>query len=55
MVQDNIASTQPPFAACGVTTLQGNSVRGAAAVATYRDTGRRGGMVLRGNAHCTLE
>jgi predicted amidohydrolase YtcJ len=55
MVQENIASTQPLFAACGVTSFQDNNVRGTDTVATYLDVGRQGGMVLRGAVYYTLE
>jgi predicted amidohydrolase YtcJ len=42
MVRDNIVSTQPLFAACGVTSFQDNNVRGVDTVATYQEAGRRG-------------
>ncbi len=55
MVQENILSTQPLFAACGVTSFQDNNVRGTDTVATYLDVGKRGGMYLRGAVYHTLE
>ena len=55
MVQENILSTQPLFAACGVTSFQDNNVRGTDTVATYLDVGKRGGMYLRGAVYYTLE
>jgi predicted amidohydrolase YtcJ len=55
MVQDNIASTQPIFAACGVTSFQDNNVRGVDTVGTYLETGRQGKMYLRGSVYFTLE
>ncbi|MDY6874870.1 MAG: amidohydrolase [Chloroflexota bacterium] len=55
MVQENILSTQPLFAACGVTSFQDNNVRGVDTVATYLDVGKRGGMYLRGAVYYTLE
>ena len=55
MVQDNIASTQPLFAGCGVTSFQDNNVRGTDTVGTYLEAGRRGDMYLRGAIYYTLE
>ena len=55
MVQENILSTQPLFAACGVTSFQDNNVRGVDTVATYLDAGKQGGMYLRGAVYYTLE
>jgi len=55
MVQQNIASTQPLFAACGVTSFQDNNVRGTNTVATYMSAGHRGEMDLRGAVYYTLE
>jgi predicted amidohydrolase YtcJ len=55
MVQQNIASTQPLFASCGVTSFQDNNVRGTETVSTYLDAGRRGEMYLRGAVYYTLE
>ena len=55
MVQQNIASTQPLFAACGVTTFHDNNVRGVEVVDTYLETGRQGEMYLRGAVYYTLE
>jgi hypothetical protein len=54
-VEANIASTQPLFAACGVTSFQDNNVRGTNTVGTYLDVGRRGDMYLRGAVYYTLE
>ncbi|MFQ6059566.1 MAG: amidohydrolase, partial [Anaerolineae bacterium] len=55
MVHDNILSTQPLFAACGVTSFQDNNVRGVDTVRTYLETGKRGEMYLRGAVYYTLE
>jgi len=55
MAYNNILSTQPTFAACGVTSFQDNNVRGTDTVATYLDVGRQGGMILRGAVYYTLE
>lgn len=55
MVRNNIASTQPLFASCGVTSFQDNNVRGTDTVATYLDAGRRREMYLRGSVYYTLE
>lgn len=55
MVRENIASTQPLFAACGVTSFQDNNVRGVDTVRTYLETGQRGEMYLRGAVYYTLE
>jgi len=55
MVRENIASTQPLFAACGVTSFQDNNVRGVDTVHTYLEAGRRGEMYLRGAVYYTLE
>jgi predicted amidohydrolase YtcJ len=55
MVRNNIASTQPLFAACGVTSFQDNNVRGVDTVGTYLDVGRQGQMALRGSVYYTLE
>ena len=55
MVEENITSTQPLFAACGVTSFQDNNVRGTDTVGTYLDVGRRGKMDLRGAVYYTLE
>ena len=54
-VRENIASTQPLFAACGVTSFQDNNVRGVDTVGTYLDAGQRGEMYLRGAVYYTLE
>ena len=54
-VRQNILSTQPLFAGCGVTSFQDNNVRGVDTVATYLETGRQGEMYLRGAAYYTLE
>jgi len=55
MVRQNIASTQPQFAACGLTSFQDNNVRGTDTVATYLEAGRQGQMDLRGAVYYTLE
>jgi predicted amidohydrolase YtcJ len=55
MVRDNIVSTQPLFAACGVTSFQDNNVRGVDTVGAYLDAGRQHQMALRGSVYYTLE
>jgi predicted amidohydrolase YtcJ len=55
MVRENILSTQPTFAACGVTSFQDNNVRGVDTVQTYLEAGRQGEMSLRGAVYYTLE
>jgi predicted amidohydrolase YtcJ len=55
MVRDNIVSTQPLFAACGVTSFHDNNVRGVDTIATYQATGQQGDMNLRGAVYYTLE
>jgi predicted amidohydrolase YtcJ len=55
MVHENVITTQPVFAACGVTSFQDNNVRGTDTVATYLDVGRQGQMFLRGAIYYTLE
>ncbi len=55
MVRENVTSSQPLFAACGVTSFQDNNVRGTSTVGTYLDAGRRGEMALRGAVYYTLE
>jgi len=55
MVRDNILSTQPTFAACGVTSFQDNNVRGVDVIHTYMEAGRQGSMFLRGAVYYTLE
>lgn len=55
MVRDNITSTQPTFASCGVTSFQDNNVRGVDTVQTYMEAGRQGDMYLRGAVYYTLE
>jgi len=55
MARDNIISTQPVFAACGVTSFQDNNVRGVDTVDTYMEAGRQGDMYLRGAVYYTLE
>jgi predicted amidohydrolase YtcJ len=54
-VRNNIAATQPMFAACGVTSFYDNNVRGVDTVATYLDVGKQGKMFLRGAVYYTLE
>jgi len=54
-VRQNILSTQPIFAGCGVTSFQDNNVRGTDTVGTYLDVGRQGEMYLRGAVYYTLE
>jgi predicted amidohydrolase YtcJ len=53
--RDNIISTQPLFAACGVTTFQDNNVRGTDSIGLYLDIGKQGKMLLRGSVYYTLE
>ena len=55
MVRDNVVSSQPLFAAYGVTSFQDNNVRGVDTVHTYLDVGRQGQMLLRGAVYYTLE
>ena len=55
MVRDNITSTQPLFAACGVTSFQDNNVRGVDVINTYLEIGKQGKMDLRGAIYYTLE
>jgi predicted amidohydrolase YtcJ len=55
MVRDNIAATQPIFAAGGVTTFHDNNVRGVDTVGSYFDADRAGQMLIRGQVHYTLE
>ncbi len=54
-MRENVVSTQPIFAACGVTSFQDNNVRGVDTVANYFDVGRQGKMYLRGAVYYTLE
>ena len=55
MIHENILSTQPIFAGCGVTSFQDNNVRGVDTVRTYLEAGKRGEMILRGAIYYTLE
>lgn len=55
MVRENIQSTQPLFAACGVTSFHDNNVRGVETVAAYQAAGSQGDMILRGAVYYTLE
>lgn len=55
MVRDNIISTQPLLAACGVTSFHDNNVRGVDVVSAYQQVGKDGGMLLRGAIYYTLE
>jgi len=54
-VRNNILSTEPIFAACGVTSFQDNNVRGVDTVDTYLAVGREGQIALRGSVYYTLE
>lgn len=54
-VRDNITTTQPTMAACGVTSFQDNNVRGVDVLSTYLEAGKRGNMLLRGAVYFTLE
>jgi predicted amidohydrolase YtcJ len=53
--RNNIISTQPLFAACGVTSFQDNNVRGTDTVGLYLDIGKQSQMLLRGSVYYTLE
>jgi predicted amidohydrolase YtcJ len=55
MAQENIVTTQPLFAACGVTSFQDNNVRGTDVIRTYLEAGKQGKMSLRGAVYYTLE
>ncbi|MGA9350440.1 MAG: amidohydrolase [Anaerolineae bacterium] len=55
MTRGFIASAQPAFAACGVTTFHDNNVRGVDTIGTYFDTDREGKMLIRGRVYYTLE
>lgn len=55
MTRGFIASAQPAFATCGVTTFHDNNVRGVDTVGTYFDTDREGQMLIRGRVYYTLE
>ncbi|MBN1485915.1 MAG: amidohydrolase family protein [Chloroflexia bacterium] len=54
-VHQYILSTQPMFAAAGVTSFQDNNVRGVETVHTYMDVARAGQLYLRGAVYYTLE
>lgn len=54
-IHQNIASTLPLFAACGVTSFQDNNVRGVDNIAAYLDAGRNRELYLRGAVFYTLE
>jgi predicted amidohydrolase YtcJ len=54
-VHQFILSTQPLFAAAGVTSFQDNNVRGVETVRTYMDVARAGELYLRGSVYYTLE
>jgi predicted amidohydrolase YtcJ len=55
LVRENIAATQPLFAASGVTSFQDNNVRGTDTVSTYLEAGSKGELYLRGAVYYTLE
>ena len=54
-VRNNIMTSQPLFASCGVTSFHDNNVRGLDSVATYLDVGKQAQMYLRGAVYYTLE
>jgi hypothetical protein len=54
-VRNNIMTSQPLFASCGVTSFHDNNVRGVDSVATYLDVGKQAQMYLRGAVYYTLE
>ena len=53
--RNNIVSTQPIMAACGVTSFQDNNVRSLDVLSTYLEQGKRQAMLLRGSVYYTLE
>ena len=55
MAQENVVTTQPLFAACGVTSFQDNNVRGTDVVGTYLEAGKQSKLALRGAVYYTLE
>ena len=55
MTRGFIASAQPAFAACGVTTFHDNNVRGVDTIGAYFDADREGKMLIRGRVYYTLE
>ena len=55
MARDHIITSQPLFAACGVTSFHDNNVRGVDIVGAYMDAGKQGQMLLRGAVYYTLE
>lgn len=55
MTRENIISTQPIFAACGLTSFQDNNVRGTDVIGIYLDIAKQGKMFLRGAVYYTLE
>ncbi|MGC9358011.1 MAG: amidohydrolase [Anaerolineae bacterium] len=54
-VRQNILSSEPLFAAYGVTSYHDNNVRGVDTVHTYLDAGKRDELLLRGAVYYTLE
>lgn len=55
MVRNNIVSSQPMFAAWGVTSFQDNNVRGVDNIRIYSEAGKQTQMTLRGSVFYTLE
>jgi len=55
MVRNNIVSSQPMFAAWGVTSFQDNNVRGVDNIRVYSEVGKQSQMTLRGAVFYTLE
>lgn len=54
-LRQNILSSEPLFAACGLTSYHDNNVRGVDTVHTYLDAGKRDELLLRGAVYYTLE
>jgi hypothetical protein len=55
MTRENIVSSLPVFAACGITSFQDNNVRGVDNIRIYGEVGQQGKMTLRGAVYYTLE
>jgi predicted amidohydrolase YtcJ len=54
-ITEGIITTQPLFAAAGVTSYHDTNIRGAATVADYQNVARAGKMSLRSTLYFTLE
>ena len=54
-ITEGIITTQPLFAAAGVTSYHDTNIRGAATVADYQNVARAGKMTLRSTLYFTLE